>query len=254
MRGTVENGYAVASAEQKACTCDPDRLYRSSHSDCTEIYSRFGGLHISRRFGRESGGSNFPTREYRWELAPGWVAGDYLSPCGREYVNNRFGANDTGVSYPTRRLRTVAQAETTTHGAYHPGCFLDGMVGTLATITFTGSSDRTLENRFAPIAFSIATLLDISKAGSYTPGTSVSYAGYEPSEVKGSSSSEHSATGHLGGEVATDKEQGSNGRHAATPDSTLPDKTIPTRPGISVEHGRRPRGGFEVGIESVEIR
>ncbi len=72
--------------------------------------------------------------------------------CGWEYFNFRGGANGNCDGCPSGLLRIVAIAETN-NGAYHPGCFLNGMVGSLADIDFLVSDDRTLECQYAPVRF-----------------------------------------------------------------------------------------------------
>jgi len=81
------------------------------------------------------------------------LPGSLLETCGWEYFNYRFGPDgncDNGC--PTGLLRIVAMAETN-NGAYHPGCFFGGLVGTLTSIEFLVSNDRNLECQFVPIRF-----------------------------------------------------------------------------------------------------
>ncbi|HUV29755.1 MAG TPA: T9SS type A sorting domain-containing protein [Acidobacteriota bacterium] len=103
--------------------------------------------------GHELGGFNFLVWYDVTALNPALaLPGDLLDMCGWEYFTYRFGADGNCESCPTGLLRLVAIAETN-NGAYHPGCFLDGMTGTLATIRFLVSNDRTLEGQFAPVSF-----------------------------------------------------------------------------------------------------
>ncbi|MFZ5980901.1 MAG: Ig-like domain-containing protein [Candidatus Zixiibacteriota bacterium] len=79
--------------------------------------------------------------------------GALYESCGWEYFTYRYGPDgNCGSGCPSGLLRIVALAETN-NGAYHPGCFLDGMVGTLASIKFLVSNDRNLECQYIPISF-----------------------------------------------------------------------------------------------------
>ncbi|MFQ5499192.1 MAG: T9SS type A sorting domain-containing protein [Candidatus Zixiibacteriota bacterium] len=81
------------------------------------------------------------------------LPGQLLVNCGWEYFTYRFGGDgNCGNGCPSGLLRIVAMAETN-NGANHPGCFLDGMIGSLATIDFLVSNDRTLECQYAPVRF-----------------------------------------------------------------------------------------------------
>ncbi len=77
--------------------------------------------------------------------------GQLFEDCGWEYFTHRFG-NQACTGCPDGLLRIVALAETN-NGAYHPGCHLMGQIGSLATITFLVSNDRTLECQYIPIRF-----------------------------------------------------------------------------------------------------
>ncbi len=73
--------------------------------------------------------------------------------CDWEYFTYRFGASgNCGSGCPSGLVRIVGLAETN-NGAYHPSCFLDGQVGTLATMYFLVSNNRTYECQYAPIRF-----------------------------------------------------------------------------------------------------
>ena len=79
--------------------------------------------------------------------------GQLLEACGWEYFTYRYGADGNCSSgCPSGMLSIVGIAETN-NGAYHPGCFFDGMVGSLATMTFMTSNDRLLECQYVPIDF-----------------------------------------------------------------------------------------------------
>lgn len=80
------------------------------------------------------------------------VPGDLHTDCGWEYFTFRNGADGNCGGCPSGLLRIVAIAETN-NGAYHPGCFLNGMAGSLADIDFLVSDDRTLECQYAPVTF-----------------------------------------------------------------------------------------------------
>ncbi len=79
--------------------------------------------------------------------------GSILEDCGWEYFTYRHGDNgNCGSGCPTGLLRIVALAETN-NGAYHPGCYLDGMVGALASIDFMVTNDATFECQYVPVRF-----------------------------------------------------------------------------------------------------
>jgi hypothetical protein len=79
--------------------------------------------------------------------------GVLLTDCGWEYFNYRHGADgNCGNGCPSGILRIIALAETN-NGANHPGCFLEGLVGSIADINFLVSDDRTLECQYVPVRF-----------------------------------------------------------------------------------------------------
>ncbi len=79
--------------------------------------------------------------------------GELFENCGWEYFNYRTGADgNCGSGCPSGLLRIVGIAETN-NGANHPGCFFNGMLGSLADIFFLVSNDRTLECQYAPVRF-----------------------------------------------------------------------------------------------------
>lgn len=85
--------------------------------------------------------------------AMGVTPGPLFEQCGWEYFTYRFGADgNCNGACPSGLIRIVGMAETN-NGAYHPGCYLDGLVGSLAEIDFLVSNDRTLECMYAPIQF-----------------------------------------------------------------------------------------------------
>ncbi|MGD8922342.1 MAG: T9SS type A sorting domain-containing protein, partial [Candidatus Zixiibacteriota bacterium] len=79
--------------------------------------------------------------------------GQLFESCGWEYFTYRYGVdgNCTGAC-PSGLIKIVGLAETN-NGAYHPGCFFDGMVGTLASMEFLVSNNRNYECQFVPIEF-----------------------------------------------------------------------------------------------------
>ncbi len=85
--------------------------------------------------------------------AMGVTPGPLFEQCGWEYFTYRFGADgNCNGACPSGLIRIVGMAETN-NGAYHPGCYLDGLVGSLAEIDFLVSNDRTLECMYAPVQF-----------------------------------------------------------------------------------------------------
>lgn len=92
----------------------------------------------------------------------GVTQGQLLTNCAWEYFTYRHGADgNCGSGCPSGLLRIVALAETN-NGAYHPTCFLNGLVGSLAQINFLISNDRTLSCQFSPINFFWITCQDNS--------------------------------------------------------------------------------------------
>ncbi len=103
--------------------------------------------------GHELGGFDLLIHYDQTALLPNTVLeGDLFTLCGWEYFTYRFGPDGNCDGCPSGLIRIVAMAETN-NGAYHPGCFLDGMTGTLATIDFLVSNDRTLECQYIPVEF-----------------------------------------------------------------------------------------------------
>jgi hypothetical protein len=104
--------------------------------------------------GKELGGFDFLIAYDAGAITPIAVApGALFEACGWEYFTYRFNANGNCTGgCPSGLLRIVGMAETN-NGAYHPGCFFDGMVGIMASIDFLTSNDRTLECQFVPVSF-----------------------------------------------------------------------------------------------------
>ncbi|HPM36730.1 MAG TPA: T9SS type A sorting domain-containing protein [candidate division Zixibacteria bacterium] len=80
------------------------------------------------------------------------VPGDLLEQCGWEYFTYRQGPAGNCSGCPNGLVRIVAIAEYN-NGANHPGCFLQDLTGSLATLDFVVSNDRNLECQYAPIRF-----------------------------------------------------------------------------------------------------
>ncbi len=81
------------------------------------------------------------------------IPGDLIEQCGWEYFVYRHGADgNCGGGCPSGAIRIVSIAETN-NGPNHPGCLLEGLTGSLATIDFVVSNDRTLECQYAPVQF-----------------------------------------------------------------------------------------------------
>jgi len=80
------------------------------------------------------------------------VPGELIGDCGWEYFTFRHGADGQCGGCPTGLLRIVAIAETN-NGANHPGCYLDGHIGSLADILFLVTNDRSFECMYAPVQF-----------------------------------------------------------------------------------------------------
>jgi hypothetical protein len=104
--------------------------------------------------GKQLGGYDFMIAYDPTVLTPQTVTpGQLYTQCGWEYFTFRHGANgNCGSGCPSGLLHIVAMAETN-NGAYHPGCFFDGQLGSLAAMDFIVSSDRALNCQFTPINF-----------------------------------------------------------------------------------------------------
>jgi len=103
--------------------------------------------------GKELGGYDLLVQyEQTALMAMQVLPGKLIEDCGWEYFTWRFGASGQCGGCPDGLLRIVAMAETN-NGAYHPGCYLAGGIGTLATIDFFVSNDRTLECQYIPVRF-----------------------------------------------------------------------------------------------------
>ena len=104
--------------------------------------------------GHDLGGFDFLIAYDASALLPSEVLeGDLFTSCGWEYFSYRYGPDgNCGNGCPSGLLRIVGMAESN-NGAYHPGCYFDGMLGTLATVQFLVSNDRTYECMFVPISF-----------------------------------------------------------------------------------------------------
>jgi len=103
--------------------------------------------------GKPLGGFDFLIAYDNSALDPGLVIeGSLLEDCAWEYFVYRFGAQGNCSVCPSGLIRIVAMAETN-NGAYHPDCFLNGRSGTMASIDFMVSADRTLNCQYVPVKF-----------------------------------------------------------------------------------------------------
>ncbi len=103
--------------------------------------------------GKPLGGFDFLIAYDPTALTPmGVKPGPLFEQCGWEYFTFRYGASGNCDGCPDGLIRIVGMAETN-NGAYHPGCFFQGLVGSMAQIDFMVSNDRTLECMYAPIQF-----------------------------------------------------------------------------------------------------
>jgi len=104
--------------------------------------------------GKEIGGFDFLVAYDATALNPQIVVpGGLFEACGWEYFTYRNAANgNCNGSCPTGLLRIVGLGETN-NGAYHPGCFLNDQIGSLAKIEFLVTNDRTFECMYVPIRF-----------------------------------------------------------------------------------------------------
>lgn len=104
--------------------------------------------------GKELGGYDLLIQYDPSALTPtGAFMGALPTGCGWEYFQYRHGpSGNCGTGCPSGLIKLVAIAETN-NGAYHPGCFLAGQIGVLATIDFLVTNDRTLECMFVPVNF-----------------------------------------------------------------------------------------------------
>lgn len=81
--------------------------------------------------------------------APGAI----LEACGFEYFTYRYGAQgNCDGPCPSGFLRVVSIADMN-NGANHPDCFGEGLSGSLATLKFLVTNDRTYGCQFVPINF-----------------------------------------------------------------------------------------------------
>ncbi|MBD3258239.1 T9SS type A sorting domain-containing protein, partial [candidate division GN15 bacterium] len=104
--------------------------------------------------GKELGGFSFLVAYDASALTVQNVSeGAIFEDCSWEYFSYRHGDDgNCGSACPSGLLQIVGFAETN-NGAYHPGCFLEGMIGSLADIRFLVSDDRSLECQYAPVQF-----------------------------------------------------------------------------------------------------
>ncbi|HVP07517.1 MAG TPA: T9SS type A sorting domain-containing protein, partial [Candidatus Acidoferrum sp.] len=138
------------------------------HVQIEKVHDAHQGLHslvdiFQTGSGKKLGGFDFLIGYDASALSPAGVTpGQLYQQCGWEYFTYRCTANgNCGTGCPSGLIRIVGIAETN-NGAYHPTCFLDNQVGSLATMDFLVSFDRTLNCQFAPINFYWQDCLDNS--------------------------------------------------------------------------------------------
>jgi len=103
--------------------------------------------------GKELGGFDFLISYDQSALLVNNVyEGTLLQSCGWEYFTYRFGPDGNCYACPSGLLRIVAIADIN-NGAYHPGCYLNNLQGSLAEIKFLVSNDRALGCMYVPIKF-----------------------------------------------------------------------------------------------------
>jgi hypothetical protein len=79
--------------------------------------------------------------------------GDVLTTCGFEYFTYSFGAQgNCDGPCPSGFARVVAIADWN-NGANHPSCYGEGLTGSLATLKFLVTNDRTYGCQFVPVSF-----------------------------------------------------------------------------------------------------
>jgi hypothetical protein len=146
-------------AESVDSVCIEVQIDECVHVQIAKVHDAIQGQHklvdiYLNGSGHELGGYDFLIYYDPAALTPSGVTqGDLLTACGWEYFSYRFGPDgNCGNGCPSSLLRIVGMAETN-NGAHHPGCYLDGLTGSLATIDFLVSNDRNLECQYAPIRF-----------------------------------------------------------------------------------------------------
>ncbi len=138
--------------------CVDVQLDECIHVQIEKVHNAYQGRHqqvdiFLNGSGKPLGGFDFLITYDNSALNPGTVLeGSLLEECAWEYFTFRFGASGNCSVCPSGIIRIVALAESN-NGAYHPNCFLNGRAGTLASIDFLVSADRTLNCQFVPIRF-----------------------------------------------------------------------------------------------------
>ena len=152
---TARDGCQVETVDSICVTVQIDECI---HVAIEKTHGTYQGQHelvdvVLQSSGKEIGGYDFLIQydpsALLFSLA---TPGELLTGCGWEYFTYRYGADGNCSGCPTGLLRVVAIAETN-NGANHPGCFLDGQVGVLASLDFLVSNDRMLECQYVPIRF-----------------------------------------------------------------------------------------------------
>jgi VWFA-related protein len=157
----VISAHDVCGALSSDTVCIDVQLDECIHVQIEKVENALQGYHQSVQImlngsGKQLGGFDFLIAYDQSVLTPTLaIAGSLLdtSGCGWEYFTFRFGAEGNCTNgCPSGLLRVVAMAETN-NGAYHPECYLNGMVGTLAIVDFLVSNNRAYECQYAPIRF-----------------------------------------------------------------------------------------------------
>jgi hypothetical protein len=157
----VISAHDVCGSQTVDTLCIDVQLDECIHVQIEKVHNALQGHHqpveiLLNGSGKQLGGFDFLIAYDQSVLTPTLaLAGPLLdtSGCGWEYFTFRFGAFGNCISgCPSGLLRIVAMAETN-NGAYHPDCYLNGMVGTLALIDFLVSNNRTYGCQYAPIRF-----------------------------------------------------------------------------------------------------
>ncbi|MEA2030216.1 MAG: T9SS type A sorting domain-containing protein, partial [candidate division Zixibacteria bacterium] len=138
------------------------------HVQAEKVHNAYQGQHTLMNIylngtGKPLGGFDLLLTYDESALMPGVVTpGQLFENCGWEYFAYRYGdIGNCGNACPSGLLRIVGIAETN-NGANHPGCFMQGMTGVLASVDFLVSNDRTFNCMYVPVSFYWADCADNS--------------------------------------------------------------------------------------------